>query len=203
MRINEIITELTGFKQHPAYLAVKDLEHGTPDDGNTEYDPEKMGTVTQQLEKLGWHPIGSGYYAQVFENPSKPYVLKIFVNDDFYLKYLRIIKANKNNPHVPRIFGNPVKITPTVSAVRLEKLIPLTGDTDPIFKKYVDPSLPPELDYAFDIEDENQKFAKKYHPELVKLMKVINRAAGMGGDNDLNYHNVMRRGDTLVITDPI
>jgi hypothetical protein len=203
MRINEILTELTGVKQHPAYLAVKDLEHGTPDDGNTQYDPEKMGTVTQQLGQLGWHPIGSGYYAQVFEHPNKPYVLKIFVNDHDYLRYLKIIKANKTNPHVPQIIGNPVKITRTVNAVRLEKLTPLTGDEDPIFKNYVDPDLPPELDYALDTDGENQKFAKKHYPKLVQLMKAIRRYSGLGGDLDLNYHNVMRRGDTLVIIDPL
>ena len=34
-------------------------------------------------------------------------------------------------------------------------------------------------------------------------MKAIRRYSGLGGDLDLNYHNVMRRGDTLVIIDPL
>jgi len=202
MRITEILTELTGVKQHPAYQAVKDLETGKPDQGNTQYNPKKMGTVTQQLAQIGWHPIGSGYWAQVFEHPDKPYVLKIFMDDPYYLRYLQIIKANKDNPHVPRIFGNPVKITPMVNAVRLEKLTPLTGESDPILKKYVDPELPPELMYALDIEGENQEFAEEHHPKLVQLMQALEPIFSSRGDSDLHHENVMKRGDTLVIIDP-
>jgi len=202
MRITEILSELTGVKKHPAFQAVKDLEYGEPDEGNTEYDPKKMGMVIQQLGKLGWLPIGSGYWSKVFSHPSKPYVLKIFMDDTNYLEYLQIVKANQSNPHVPKIIGRPAKISSTVNAVRLEKLTPVTGEDDPIFEKYVDPSLSPDMYNAFDIDGDNKEFAEKNHPEWVKLLNAIQPIIDIGGDMDLHHGNIMKRGNTLVLIDP-
>lgn len=202
MKIQDILNELVPFKSNPAFKAVQDLENGEEDEGNTAYNPEKMETVTQQLGKLGWKPIGSGYWAKVFTHPSKPYVLKIFMDDPYYLTYLKIMQANQKNPHVPKIIGRPVKITPTVNAVRLEKLTPLTSDSDPIFKKYVDPRLPANLWNAVDIYDSNKEFAEKNQPQWVQLLKAIDPVIGKRGDIDLNVENVMKRGETLVLLDP-
>ena len=195
------LKELTGYKNLPAHKAITDLDTAKGDDGDTTYNSDKMKTVEDKLAELNWHSVGSGMYATVFSNPTKPYVLKIFQEDYGYESYINIIHKNKGNPHVPVLYGKgmPVKITPKVSAIRMEKLQPIT-------EKAIASYLAPDYEYNFSatIEDifseENEEYLMTNFPDLYKLEKQIARS---NANWDMHEGNVMLRGNVMVIIDPL
>lgn len=83
----------------------------------------------------GGDMLGEGAFAQVFSHPKWNYVLKIFPNDDCYLRFIRYVMKNPRDCF-PKIIGAPQRIYPQfirrldwdhVYIVRLEKLEPLWG----------------------------------------------------------------------------
>ena len=189
MRINE----LTGIKQSSFKRAIDAAE---PDE---EFDDSNAGALSDAVNQLrlqGWRVIGKGYYAYVLKAPVKDYVIKLSYGDSGYQKFLKFIRSNPGNPHVPRIRGLGVKLSPDVYAIRMEQLIPITR-TDPVLAQYIAPGLPVEFDSIW--HEDNIDFLKASHPELYQTFVSLYR---MDPDNDIDYTNVMRRGDTLVITDP-
>ena len=85
-------------------------------------DESWRGTAPELMAKFGFKQVGLGNYAQVYENPSYPYVIKLFMKDTAYLTYLNWAKKNQRNKFVPKIKGKVVKLTNYIMAVRLEKL---------------------------------------------------------------------------------
>lgn len=131
------------------------------------------------MSKHGFKLLGSGKYASVFGNPKYAYVLKVFMKDSAYLKWIEFAQKNKSNPYVPKVRGKVLKITPMFYAIRLEKLTPYKGNGGQFMKDY--PSLTssdPDIQSIFD-------YFKKHKALL-----------------DLHGENMMMRGNQLVIIDP-
>lgn len=187
------ITELTGIK-NTRFNAELDQEE---EEGYDEVPRENLRAAVQELIRQGWEVLGKGYFSYVVTRPGLPYVVKLSHSDRGYRKYLEFVRANANNPHVPKVRGLGVRLRPDIYAIRIENLEPLTSWKDPFLRKYVSPELPADFDSLF--HPRNEEFLKTNHPELRKVIDYIERTAF---ENDLNWTNVMRRGDTLVITDP-
>jgi hypothetical protein len=200
MRINELI----GAKNHPAFKAAQNL--GSTNDQYEPYSTNEKRSLTSHLKKLGWTLAGSGWYALVYKNPMYNYVLKVFsAKNALWIEYFHYIRQHQDNPHVPQIKGGLVKLSGSAFAVRMEKLTPLKSLKDPIIRQYIDPAIyNSSMDFWDIFRDENNQFLTKNFPALPKLIEDVWEIAKINGDWDLhNEENIMKRGNTIVITDPI
>lgn len=80
------------------------------------------GSADELMAQFGFHYNGSGKSAAVYSNPKYPYVIKLFMRDAPYLKWLHFCQHNQHNPYVPKIKGKVMRIGDLFMAVRLEKL---------------------------------------------------------------------------------
>jgi hypothetical protein len=114
------------------------------------------------------------------------------------MKYFNIMRKEQGNPHVPKVRGKFMPIGDQGYAVRIEKLEPISGVSDPVFRKYIDPHLPGSFSYLLD--EENFTFLQENWPQLYDLMMEV-----FDITNELDWHtgNIMKRGDTMVIIDPL
>lgn len=88
------------------------------------------------LNQYGWEVLGTGFNAAVAQHPHKPYVLKLFLNDLGYLKFIQFIESNNGNKHLPIINKTVKKIPGTrLSYVRMERLNPISEHY--LWKKYL------------------------------------------------------------------
>ena len=157
--------------------------------------------IDQFMEKYGFKEVGSGAYATVFINDDYPFALKIFMKDSGYVEWLKFCKANQDNPFVPKVRGNLVKIYKTVYAVRMEKLKPIVLSD---FSKLI---VDNELNNLY------------YKNVLIKREKIQNNTIDLTGNKyidsiieifkrnskilDLHSGNMMKRDDgQIVIIDP-
>lgn len=202
---NMKINELVGAKNHPAFKAAQEI--GTePIVGVSTYSRNEQKNLTTHLANLGWTLLGTGHYALVYGNPKYNYVLKVFsAENSDWIKYFNYIRQNQDNPFVPRIKGGLVKLSDTAYAMRMEKLTPLTGYHDPIVRRYIDPETYTRHSDVDDIfTDENRPFLLENYPQLLKLWEDIWEVAAQSkGNYDIHEENIMKRGNTLVITDPV
>jgi hypothetical protein len=197
MRINE----LTGVKQHPAFQAAQQLG-SDPGLNDKFYGKKEQENLSTHLEKLGWTLLGSGMFSLVYSNPKYEYILKIFTEHTGGVDWLKYVVANQNNPFLPRVYGKMWRISPTAYAVRMERLTPFTSKTDPVFAKYIDPELN-SRSWEEIFWPENEDFLKEHWPDLLAAFETILDLSSYNGDDDLNLSNIMKRGDSLVITDPV
>jgi hypothetical protein len=207
MRIDELI----GYKQDQIYNKATELFHpdniqhdqgyissaSAESDSESKYaDPSNhLNTFMTFLEERGFHKLGMGAFGLVFEKPGYPWVFKIFNNDPAYLNYVRYCMASKSNPHVPRFKGGIIKINDDTFVVRIEKLKRLSymlPDEDKLIGVLARwPNGP---------EDRKDWLAEKY-PRIVEILNFIEN-----NDEwklDLDDNNVMMRGKTPIIVDPV
>ena len=195
MHINEILIEAAGVKQALA----------------TDYK--------QVLTSHGFTPIGSGSFATVWEHPKFNYVIKTFnARDRSYLEWVQACLQNQNNPFIPKFVSTkPMKISPGVFGIRLEKLTPISGGVkDIVFQtEELINECSIDADEPVSSVREIQKVLKQSYPQLVPfaqanpgyveavalIVNIINNGPGV---NDLsNGNNTMLRGNQLVFTDPV
>jgi hypothetical protein len=205
------ITELTGIKSTPAFRAAQTFVAGD-DFINVDSRPSRSN-LRSAMSAAGWEPAGDGYFAEVFINPNYDYALKIFSNSDQrYAAYFRYMKEHQDNPHVPKVRGNIVKLSPGVLAARIEKLSPI-DERDQFLLKYVAPSLRrryrsevrPYLNpVAWILGDEqNQEFLEEKWPKLRQLYDDLWELVGEeNGDFDGYQFMVRDPWGTLVWIDP-
>ena len=191
MRINEIITE----------SEVLD-EITRPGQGKAEY----------MLEKAGYEKLGYGVSGVVYAKPGEDHVLKLFRSWDKSYKLFVNFTLQHPNIHYPKFKGKMMKITDEYYAIRMEKLTPITHDYDRLMvrtmKDYITQRIADnfreiDLDNAPWWVRDMEKLETK-QPGITEvceeLAKFINETqAGL----DLQPANVMLRGNTLVITDPV
>ena len=216
------ITELTGYKDNPIYKQAKqDIGIVDPQEMGDYNDPDgkPFDKFYNYIQQHGFKRLGTGTFANVYEKPGYPWVFKLFKDDDPYIWYYKYCRANQNNPHVPRIKGNLIKISDDTFCVRMEKLTPYPET--PEYKKLYDHiryALYQLLDDAYSgvidplgwqpnekeiiRRQEALHFLKHTYPQLYKVLVDL---ANHGTDWDLDLHdnNLMLRGNTIVITDPI
>lgn len=137
---------------------------------------EWRGKLDPAFSKYGFKLIGEGKYGAVYENPKYSFIIKVFMRDTAYLKWLNFAKQNQDNPWVPKIRGKVVRLGSLFMAVRLEKLTP-GGSSDDVYTA----------------DDEGNKAATKVVDFLEANSKLL----------DLHSGNVMKRGHQTVIVDPL
>lgn len=88
------------------------------------------------LSSHGWKLLGYGVYGAAAEHPNKSYVLKIFVSDNEYVKFVEFAQQHQDNPDFPK-FGRGIRNIPGTkfSYVRMERLHPI--DLPTITDKYI------------------------------------------------------------------
>ena len=161
--------------------------------------PDTMGKAEKVLEKAGYVQLGTGAFASVYVRPGSSNVLKLFYADD--TAYIDFVKATLKypNPHFPKFKGKMMKITDTYYAVQMEKLREYNGS-------WKNPSLLSSYIYYLqglhdaDIADEINALEKE-QPGIKAACKII--ADKVGHHLDLASNNLMMRGNTIVITDPV
>lgn len=204
------IAELTGIKQHPAFQAAQKIDDKNPQ------KTDKGKNLTAELARLGWTPTsrGGGTYSMVYQHPNKPYVLKVFIDGvglgpEIYKKWLNYVMNNQQNPHVPKLYGKPRKISDTAWAIRME-LLQSINVNDPKWKKYIDPDIDKNPEYqnlvskwTYTLFDqifmwENKPWLEENWPDLYKALRF---AYSIGSDIH-ESENIMSRGDIIVLIDP-
>lgn len=84
--------------------------------------PQMMQDADTRLRKAGYTRIGNGLYGAVYQK-DKNTVVKTFTSKDHgYLAFIKMAKNSNNNPHFPRFFGNPIKVSPDYYAIKQENL---------------------------------------------------------------------------------
>lgn len=181
----------------------------------------KIDLLVNELVRMGYSKriLGSGIYGIVFDKPNSNYVYKVFnISDKGYIKYLKFLEMYKDNPHVPKILGKPIRIKllnnkrlADLMFVKLEKLKELPVENHTQFKIVQTINLAIRIindfnngkissldDFSSIIDDFN--IYEREYPELVDLIQNLHLIS----ENDIDLHsgNIMLRGKVPVITDP-
>lgn len=180
---------------------------------------------TSTLEKVhGVQVIGTGSFATVFWHPSWNFVYKIYEEDSGFAKYVDFCMANPNNPHLLKVLRPPRKVhafhsrkketSSTIWAVKLEFLTDLTK---PAMQTIQSGRLWTAVqDYMENDGEINFSELAKGNEAIIKLFSqydmigLVQTLADLSYDVDvppfdfdLHHRNVMMRGDTIVIIDPL
>ena len=199
LKENTALDELTHYKNLPAYKTAQDTFAGVGRSGH--YDAMKK--FNEFMSEHGFKKMGEGAFGAVYEKDGYPWVFKLFHGDPAYLDFLRYAIAHQHNPHVPKFKGKPFKIDDKTYAIRMEKLyewtsyFDLMGHTKSLMHAVYSwrPPVSPEQEEVFKSRG------------AAGLIPVLNDLAQMcSGKNyrlDLHHGNIMRRGNTMVIVDPL
>jgi hypothetical protein len=106
--------------------------------GVKKYHKETFESLVKAFQAdTGYKFLGKGYFAYVFKHPTKDEVLKFWIQDTAYEKYIDYCKQN-SSPYLPKIYGS-VKSLSTfhkrlagfpekIKYVRMEYLIELSNN---------------------------------------------------------------------------
>lgn len=191
---------------------------------NPEHDNTEWFMLLRKFENNGGIVLGRGSKGTVLEHPSWKYVLKIFSDDSFYLKYVRFCLKNKRKSF-PIFFDKPRKIIPRFKRernntylyiVRMEKLYPITENTFLDIKFYLYYNIVNvnemiklyKLDNWIAIKNRLIKIEKTI-PSIIQfkqdynfLLENTSNDAGFGS-LDMKKENIMKRlNGELVFADP-
>lgn len=194
------INELTGYKSNDLYTKAKEIFSSDVRDIPIE---TQLKTFESIMDYYGFEHLGTGSYGSAYINPKYPWVFKIFSHDPGYMTYIKYVKHNQNNPHVPKIRGGLIKISNNVYVVRIEKLTKLS---DPNLAKIISFFQDLVVDgYTFDDIPQQKQDTLKPYKGLYKIISDI-----WNGDSFSKFEldlatpgNIMLRGNTPVILDPV
>lgn len=173
--------------------------------------------IEKLARKHGYHPIGSGWDATVWSKDDGGSVIKILMPygkhshaKNAFMAFYRYCERNKGNPYLPT-FGAPQKF-PVGSVpfmfVTMERLDPLDGDE----AEYVEilghmAEGNASWEEADSVSNDYYPVDSKFYEDMLKgfyqtMIDMRRAPEGRGFVWDLHGENAMRRGNTLVITDP-
>lgn len=160
--------------------------------------PEFRNEAVELLTSKGYEELGSGKFANVFLRKSRPNeVIKLFgTNDAAYESYLDFIMKHQDNPHFPKVIGKPMLITTDYYAVKLERLEPYDVKKEGILLQRQISAYLEDDRHISNFKDYLDAFPK--FKEALDLLKEFNEHI-----YDIHSGNIMWRGKTLVLTDPI
>lgn len=140
------------------------------------------------MKEYGFRQLGDGKYGAVFGKDGYPYVIKVFMKDTAFMKWLNFCYANQSNPYIPKLRGKVVKITSHMYAVRMEKLGPVM---DPNITRIIDMLETPSAYADMAKSDKNLYQAATFLARNHRLL-------------DLHYGNFLERPNgQIVIVDPL
>lgn len=168
-----------------------------------------LKTYHKALRKDGWAEVGSGAYAKVFAKDD--YVIKVAMDSPNYEEYLSYVLANQDNPHVPKIVSvhryhlkkgdfRPKEYSweedtgLTAVVVKMEKLKYKGWDSDVGISDRLEKAA------GYNPWDESEYAPlSKDEETLVDILRHIWKGRG----SDLGGPNLLFRGNTYVVTDPV
>lgn len=171
--------------------------------------PDFPQDAGQRLRAAGYKQIGDGSYAEVYQKPGSPYVLKLFSDSDkAFLAFVALAKAHPN-PHFPVFRGQLITASDNYYALRMELLTEFPDNL-------IDPVLWPIHSYMFGIGKNPESYpflqTSQYqehihwiedHPSVKQACDLMHRYLSGQFTFDLKADNVMMRGDTIVFVDPV
>jgi hypothetical protein len=196
------LNELTGYKQHPVYQKAKELfDPYALVKSKGYYKDERRRTQLYRfytfLATHGFKELGMGTFAGVYEKPGYPWMFKVFNDDPAYMMYLKYAIQHQSNPNVPKIKGNLLKINDETYAVRMEKLDNFDSGLGDLQTMY----------FIINVKrkhwtNEDINWLKKYYPGILQIIDDLNKIK-KSFEFDLHSGNIMLRGKTPVIVDPM
>lgn len=166
--------------------------------------PASRLDADQVLRRAGYQRLGKGSFGAVYQKPGRPYVLKVISSRDrSYLDFIALARAHSTNPHFPRFYGKLVRVTPEYYGVRMEPLKPYRHDPTTIadyltlrdYQGNPNSYLSMRRDDAFEFMEE--------YPDLRAACDLIIDNLLTKYPHDIKQDNLMLRGNTIVITDPV
>jgi hypothetical protein len=160
------------------------------------------------LLNAGYKRLGSGCFADVYHKEGASYVLKLFVPaDKAYLDYIKLVQANPNE-HFPKFVGKLIRVTPDYYAIRTELLEPFIYDKET--EKKIDmiggylyfSKIPPTRPEKIETFKIIQKWMNK-NSSLKDACDLIAKRLLKKYHEDVSANNIMLRGNTIVLTDPV
>lgn len=167
--------------------------------------PETQREADTILRKAGYKRIGYGSFGAVYEKGDK--VLKTFVSHDTaYLEFAKMAMSNQNNPHFPKIYGKPLRITDEYYGIKIEKLQKIKNKPNYTYIR--------EFIINLKYEDEEALTGRDFYPyikslgkDFIEACKLIASILKKHSDFDIDIYgvsdNMMAREKTLVFSDPI
>lgn len=161
-----------------------------------------VGEYEQHLREQGYTRISFGAFANVFARKNGKEVVKVGndVNSDGYLQFLRLVGLRSENPHLPyirslQIFdndpGNPYSVPYYV--VRMERLEEHAGMYSLALREFG----------IHDISELQEPLNLTARTREALEVKGILAQLFTTHVQDIKSSNVMFRGNTLVVTDPV
>lgn len=196
---------------------------------NPEHDDTEWYDLIRKFESHGGKVLGQGKHATVMEHPSWKYVLKVFRQDDPYIKFVRFALKHPRSSF-PVFYDKPRKIVPHFKrsesapylyVVKTEKLYPINRETfkDIEFYLYYTHAFIDDMiaKYSRDDEKDNMWIEMKHkletleskYPSLPQFKEDYNFLINSSysdarfGELDLHVNNIMKRANgELVLIDP-
>lgn len=167
--------------------------------------PQMMQDADARLRKAGYKRIGNGLYGAVYQK-DKNTVVKTFTSKDMgYLAFINMAKNSNNNPHFPRFYGNPIKVSPDYYAIKQENLRDVPYELSNVYsiRWYIRTkanggdvsNIGSELKEHFEIFPRLQEACDM-------IANLIKQNPALYGE-DSHIGNIMVRGGTYVFVDPI
>lgn len=186
MRATEFITELTGYKKDPLYSILQNSEN--------------ISQFVENLKANGYTQlvIGEGMFGAAFRKEGEPWIVKIWEHDPAYEIYLNYVLQNQNNPHVPKIYGKPLKIMNKFRLARME----LLDNANPYGLGR--PGARSEMENY--VQTGNIEFAPTIFetwPSLKPVLDFIHSKIEGSYSADMHSGNVLWRGNDPVVIDPL
>ena len=171
------------------------------------------------LIKNDFKQIGSGEFSSVWKSPSKEnFVVKIFrskeYNSSVDKEWYDYCRKNSNNPHLPKV--GSLKDFGEWYVIFIEKLESIPNDINvdsmKIFKEAIKQNLKPDdVNFEEKFLSLSSNYDTNFVDELTEIyptiydiyQKIVKPRKSIQVRLDLHLSNMMLRGNTLVITDPI
>ena len=170
--------------------------------------PDTMRDAHYKLEQAGYDRIGEGIFAWIYSKPGADHVLKLFRSTDrAYMDFVKVVTVNPNI-HFPKFKGKMMKVNDNYYAIRMEKLSEtIDHGTAHILKAYINKGKypktynGPKASTTYAISQMND--LEKEQPGITTACDIIAKTLAPKYVVDLHTENIMMRGNTLVIIDPV
>lgn len=157
--------------------------------------------VNDMIEKHGLKKF-QGLQATVIATPDRDHVYRMWTRDPGYEQWLDIASKMQDDPHVVKILskvrtiktkfkGMPSDLK--VKLVKLEKLNPIVKDKGKADRAF----------HYWTFSEDKRSIDQSFMMNNKSFFDTLNKINDSTRLNDVTAENVMMRGDTLVLVDPI